>query len=406
MKFEYQSKNRSGANTSGTVEALSIAEARQLLRGQGQFVTNIQPAKQHMLAVAKARGTGGFRKRVNKNDLVGMMSQLTIMSQAGVDLAEAIGNIANQCTKPAFRDVLQCVHRDVSSGSSFSESLSRHPQVFDEMFVAGIAAGEQSGTITQVLERLTYLLRGDMRLKSTIWSMLMYPIVLGVVTFLVLNALIFFVLPQFATVFETLDKPAPALTQLLLNLGVFVRKNVFVVLGTVCSLVVGAYLSRNTRPVRRAWDHSTLHFAVVRNATRALLTGRTFRLLGTMLTSGVPLIDGIRLCRSAARNQLFRDLFVSIERDVLQGEGLGRTLMAAPFLPAGAAQMVLTAEQSGKMGEVLKSVGEYYEDEGERHLRDIVKIAEPVVIIFLGVVVAGIVLSIVLPMLDVTTSSH
>lgn len=406
MKFEYQSKSRSGENTSGTVEAPTIAEARQLLRGQGQYVTRIHPVKQHMLSAARTRGSAGFRKRVNKSDLVGMMSQLTIMCQSGVDLAEAIGNVASQCAKPAFRTVLECVHRDVSNGSSFSESLSKHPQVFDEMFVAGIAAGEQSGTITQVLERLTYLLRGDMRLQSTVWSMLMYPIVLGAVTFLVLNALIFFVLPQFATVFESLDKPAPALTQVLLNTGVFVRKNVLIVLGTVVALVVGGYFSRNAKIVRRAWDHFTLNVVVVRNATRALLTGRTFRLLGTMLTSGVPLIDGIRLCRSAARNQLFRELFINVERDVLHGEGLGRTLLAAPFLPAGAAQMILTAERSGKMGEVLKSVGEYYEDEGERHLRDIVKIAEPVVIIFLGVVVAGIVLSIVLPMLDVTTSSH
>ena len=354
----------------------------------------------------KRSRSGGLFARVNKSDLVIMMSQLTIMCQSGVDLAEAMENVAAQCAKPAFRSVLERVHQDISNGDSFSAALSKHPHVFDEMFVAGIAAGEQSGTITQVLERLTYLLRGDMRLQSTVWSMLMYPIVLGVVTFLVLNALIFFVLPQFATVFESLDKPAPPLTQFLLNIGVFVRKHVLIVIGSVLAILIGGYLSRNAKFVRRTWDHTTLHMLVIRKATRALLTGRTFRLLGTMLTSGVPLIEGIRLCRSAARNQLFRDLFVSVERDVLHGEGFGRTLLAAPFLPAGAAQMVLTAERSGKMGEVLKSVGEYYEDEGERHLRDIVKIAEPVVIIFLGIVVAGIVLSIVLPMLDVTTSSH
>ena len=405
MKFEYQSKNRSGEHASGILEAASISEARQILRGQGSFVSKLTPAKLHFMTPKRSR-SGGLFARVNKSDLVIMMSQLTIMCQSGVDLAEAMENVAAQCAKPAFRSVLERVHQDISNGDSFSAALSKHPHVFDEMFVAGIAAGEQSGTITQVLERLTYLLRGDMRLQSTVWSMLMYPIVLGVVTFLVLNALIFFVLPQFATVFESLDKPAPPLTQFLLNIGVFVRKHVLIVIGSVLAILIGGYLSRNAKFVRRTWDHTTLHMLVIRKATRALLTGRTFRLLGTMLTSGVPLIEGIRLCRSAARNQLFRDLFVSVERDVLHGEGFGRTLLAAPFLPAGAAQMVLTAERSGKMGEVLKSVGEYYEDEGERHLRDIVKIAEPVVIIFLGIVVAGIVLSIVLPMLDVTTSSH
>ncbi len=116
-------------------------------------------------------------------------------------------------------------------------------------------------------------------------------------------------------------------------------------------------------------------------------------MLGTMLISGVPLVDGLRLCRSASKNSHFRTLFEQVEHQVLLGEGLGATLLAARFLPPGAAQMVATAERSGSMGEVIKNVGEYYEDIGERHLRDLVKILEPAVIVFLGVIVAGIVLS-------------
>jgi type IV pilus assembly protein PilC len=403
MKFKYQAKNRKGESTAGDIDANSLAEARQQLRTQGLFVSELVPANR--VFGKPSHTSAGIFGRVTKSDLVTMMSQLTIMCQSGVDLAEALQNVADQCSKPALKRVLNQVCLDVSSGSSFSASLQRHPHVFDEMLVAGIAAGEQSGTIVQVLERLTYLLRGDMRLQSTIWSMLMYPIVLGGVTFLVLNALIFFVLPQFATVFASLEKPVPPLTQALLSLGVFVKSHIFLVVGSFFGLVIATYCSRKTKVVRQTWDYTTLHLVVVRNATRSLLTGRTFRLLGTMLTSGVPLVDGLRLCRSSSKNQLFRELFQKVENDVLQGEGLGRTLLTAEFLPVGAAHMVVTAERSGKMGEVLKNIGEYYEDQGERSLRDIVKVAEPAVIVFLGVVVAGIVLSIVLPMLDVTTSS-
>lgn len=405
MKFHYQAKNRNGELTAGEMEAVSIVDARQQLRARGLFVSKLTPAglagrPQVMGATLRLFG------RVSKSDLVMMLSQLTIMCQSGIDLAEALRNVADQCTKPAFRTVLERVHEDVSSGTSFSEALRKHPRVFDETFVAGIASGEQAGTITQVLERLTYLLRGDLRLQSTIWSMLMYPIVLSGVTFIVLNALVFFVLPQFATVFESLEKPVPPLTKFLLNIGTFVRGHIVLVLGTMFTVVIGAFMSRKAKIVRRTWDHATLNLALVKTATRALLTGRTFRMLGTMLMSGVPLVDGIRLCRSAARNQLFRELFMKVETDVLNGEGLGRTLLAAPFLPAGAAQMVATAEKSGKMGEVIKSVGEYYEDQGENALRNLVKIAEPAVIVVLGVFVAGIVLSIVLPMLDVSTTSR
>ena len=405
MRFQYQAKKRSGEATVGEIEAASINEARQQLRSQGLFLSKLSAVKLNGPARKSSSGIRLF-KRINKSDLVMMMSQLTIMCQSGVDLAEALENVAQQCTKPSFRTVLEKVHADVSNGSSFSEALRRHPQAFDEMFVAGIASGEHAGTITQVLERLTYLIRGDLRLQSTVWSMLMYPMVLCGVTFIVLNALIFFVLPQFATVFESLERPVPPLTQMLLSTGTFVRTNLFAVIGTFVAVVVAAAMARKTQFVRRAWDYASLHFVFVRNATRALLTGRTFRMLGTMLTSGVPLVEGIRLCRSASNNQLFRELFQKVEKDVLMGEGLGRTLLSAPFLPAGAAQMVVTAERSGKMGEVIKNVGEYYEDQGERYLRDLVKIAEPAVIVFLGVIVAGIVLSIVLPMLDVSTSTR
>ncbi len=405
MRFQYNAKNGRGELAPGEIDAVSIAAARLQLRSQGLFVTALT-SHSSSAASMRVRSATQLWGGVRKSDLVMTMSQLSIMSQSGVDLAEALHNVAGQCPRPALRKVLERIDADVHSGRSLSDSVRKHPQVFDDLFVASISAGEQSGTITQVLDRLTYLLRSDMRLQSTIWSMLMYPIVLAAVTFVVLNCLVFFVLPQFATVFETLEKPVPPLTQFLLDIGVFVRKNVVLVVGGFLSVVIGGYSLRTRPAMRRAWDYGTLHIAMLRNVTQGLLTGRSFRLLGTMLMSGVPLVDGIRLCRNATRNQFFRDLFKLAENDVLHGEDFSRSLLAAHFLPIGAAQMVATAERSGKMGEVLKNVGEYYEDDGERCLRDLIKIAEPAVIVFLGVVVAGIVLSVIVPMLDVSTSSH
>lgn len=328
------------------------------------------------------------------------------MCQSGVDLAEALQDVARQCRHATLHKILDAVCRDVCGGISFSEALGRHPQAFDQTVVAGIAAAEQSGNVTAVLERLTYLLRADQRLQSTVVSMLIYPLVLCGVTFLVMNAMVFFVLPQFAQVFVDLDRPAPPFTQLLLSLGRFVKQNLPLILPGSALLAAGAWTCRRHAVVRRAWDHAVLHVVVLRQATRALITGRVFRLLGTMLESGVPLVEGIGLCRASTRNQFYRQLLTEIEQDVLRGEGLGRPLLRAAFLPAGAAQMVATAEKNGKLGGVLQSVGEYFEGEGERHLRDLVKILEPAVIVVLGVVVAAVVLSVILPLLDVSTVSH
>jgi type IV pilus assembly protein PilC len=402
MQFAYEAKLRSGSASSGVIDAGTIAEARQRLRSQGLFVTHIAS---NTKAAAKGKKVASrLFSRVTKNDLVVFMSQLTIMCQSGVDLAEALHNLAEQSPKPAMRAILERIDKEVSGGVSFSDAVRKYPHVFDELFVAGIAAGEQSGTITDVLERMTYLIRTDLRLKSTVISMLMYPLVLAGVTFMVLNAMIFFVLPQFATVFESLEKPVPALTQFMLDTSTFIRSNWVFVIGGFFAVVGAAYGFRKAPVVRRASDYATLYMYGVRNATRCLLVGRTFRLLGTMLMSGVPLIDGIRLCKTAAKNRFFCDVFERVERDVLNGQGIKGPLCEATFMPAGAGQMVATAERSGKMGEVLKNVGEYYENEGERYLRDIIKIAEPAVIVFLGIVVAGIVMSIMLPMLDATTA--
>jgi type II secretory pathway component PulF len=401
MKLSYRAKERSGVTTAGEIEAESPDEARRKLRERGYFVLELSAARRG--GALAGRSPWPSRGRVTKPDIVIVMSQLTIMCQSGVDLAEALKNVAEHCLRPQFKTVLESVSQDVSNGASFSEALAKHPHVFDETFVAGVAAGEKSGAMTEVFGRLTQLLRSEIRLRSAVWSMLTYPLVLCGVTFLAVNGMVFFVLPQFSKVFEDLGKAPPPLTQMLLTASQFARGNAIWILLAVGAFGFAAYRMRSTSWVQKWRDSLTLNGAVIRKATRALATGRTFRLLGTMLQSGVPLLDGIRLCRSAARNSLFRALFEQLEREVLQGQGLGKSLIAAPFLPLGAAHMIATAERSGKLGQVLETVGEYYEDEGERHLRELVKVLEPAVIIVLGVIVGIVVLSIVLPMLDVST---
>lgn len=402
MSYQYRAKDKSGAPLQGVVDAASTAEARQKLRKQGLFILDVAPATKAQ--AQSLGGTGGGR--IRKTDILALMSQMTIMNQSGVDLADSLKNAAEQCPNKSLRSVLQVVHADVSAGLSFSAALRRHPSAFDSTFTAGIAAAEHSGTITAVFERLTYLLRSDIRLRSTVWSMLMYPLVLCGITVGVLNAMIFFVLPQFAKVFAEIGKEPPPLTRLLLGTGAWAGDHIWYIIALGAVIVFTVFGMRSNARLRLAWDWFALHAVVVRNATRTLSTGRLFRLLGTMLQSGVPLIDGIRLCRESIANRYFRAMFDQVERQVLQGQGVASALQATPFLPIGAANMVATAERSGRLGQVLQTVGEYYEDEGERYLRDVIKILEPAIILALGAVVACVVLSIVLPLLDVTTISH
>ena len=404
MRLKYQAKDRNGTVVAGELEASSIAEGRAQLRRQGLFLMSLKSTtEQHLsgkAAPARARG------RVRSGELVTWMSQLTIMCQSGVALADALQHLAESTRSAKLREVVQALYLDVSSGSSLSQALRKHPQVFQDAFVAGIAAGEQSGNIVEVLERLSNLLRNEKRLHSSIWAMLTYPMFLCGVMGAVLLGLVFFVLPQFGKVFAGFGHPAPPLTQLLLDVGEFARANVVMLVSAVIACVVGAAYLTKLSVTRRMWDHLLMNAIVVRGATRTLTSGRSFYLLGTMLQSGVPLLECLRLCRSASKSLLFRGLFNRMEQDLLHGQGISNSLISASFLPAGAAQMIATAERNGRLGQVLVTVGQHYEEEGENSVRNLVKIAEPALIVVLGVVVASVVMSVMLPLFDASTMAQ
>jgi type IV pilus assembly protein PilC len=404
MRLQYQAKDRNGAVVAGELEAESIAEGRAQLRRQGLFLMSLKSAAdEHHSGPSRPSNSRG---RVRSSELAMWMSQLTIMCQSGVALADALQHSAESTNAAGLREVVQSLYIDVSSGSSFSQALRKHPQVFQDTFVAGIAAGEQTGNIVQVLERLSTLLRNERRLRSSIWTMLTYPMFLCGVMAAVLIGLVFFVLPQFGKVFAGFGHPAPPITQILLDVADFARANIVVLMCMAIALVIGAaYVAK--RPVsRRIWDHMLMNAIVVRSATRTLTSGRSFYLLGTMLQSGVPLLECLRLCRSASKSLLFRSLFDRMEQDLLRGQGISNSLISANFLPAGAAQMIATAERNGRLGQVLVTVGEHYEEEGENSVRNIVKIAEPALIVVLGVVVATVVMSVMLPLFDASTMAQ
>jgi type IV pilus assembly protein PilC len=343
--------------------------------------------------------------KVSRAELALFTQQLALMCQSGLDLAEALRGLAGQSTSPAFREVLEQVYHDVSHGTRVSDALRRHPTVFDATYLAIIAAGEQSGAVPEVLKQLVDLLRNDLRLRAGVRSALTYPMVLLAVAGFVLLALVFFVLPQFAKVFEDLEHAAPPLTQMLLDAGAALRSHWMLIAAGAVVTGMAIVQAAKSSAVGRYLDGVVMRVALLRSAFGALLTGRSLRLLGTVLAAGVPLLDGIRLCRQSTRNRLFQGLFARLERDVVDGRGMSNAFVEAEFLPFGVGQMVVTAERTGRIAPVMLALGEYYQEEGEQRLRELAKLLEPAIIIVMGVLVTFVVLSVVLPLLDVSTLS-
>lgn len=384
--------------------SLPASASRSAVDSQTKRTTSESASRGRAGASPKTSPRRGRKpQKVNKRDLLSATMQMAIMARTGVDLDTALRSLAKQSRSPGLSQAFQQVHAEVSEGSSVSDALRRQSHVFGETYVASVAAGEASGKLADVLQQLTQLQRSELRLHNTLRTLLGYPLLLASVSSLVLAALVFFVLPQFAEIFADFDTPLPVMTQLLLAVSEELRHRYWLWGIVAIGVGFGGYRYLKSESGRRRLDRFMINVRVLREVTRCLLVGRAFRLLGTMLDSGVPLIEGLAMVRSSVRNSLVKDAFTAIEDDVLNGRGMASSLLAADVVPDTAAEMVATAERTGSLAMVANLIGEHLEEEGESQLRTLVALLEPAIIIVMGVLVACVVLSVMLPMFDLAT---
>ncbi len=299
--------------------------------------------------------------------------------------------------------ILGQVHKDVTGGKSISDAMHAQAAVFGDAYVASVAAGEAAGKLPEVLGRLAQFQRSEMRVRATIRTLLAYPLLLSSVSMMVVIGLVTFVLPKFVDIFGQFDVSLPMITQVIVAISDVIRRHILVLAPLLLAAIGGLMFSRTTEGGRRKWDYAMLNTPVLREITRAFYIGRTFRLLGLMIESGVPLLEGLKLTRNSVRNMLYRKLFDELEESILNGRGLAASLINAGFVPGVAAEMVLTAERTGTLGMVTELMGEHYEEEGESKLRELATLLEPLIIVVMGVIVATIVMAVMLPMFDIAT---
>lgn len=346
------------------------------------------------------------RRPLSKRDQLILVNQLSIMLRSGVDLAEAVRTIATRSASAPTREAMGEVYAALEGGRLLSHALAERREQFGGVMVASVASGEASGRLPEVLSRLSVIIRDELRLRNSIRSAVSYPMVLTLVTVLVLAAMIFFVLPQFAGIYASSRAPTPAITRMLLDGAELARAYWWLLLGAVAALGVGVYRYLRSAGGRRTVDRLLLRLPLLRVICASLVAGRMFRLQGTMLDSGVPMLEVLQLTRHSVGNQCFEELIARMQASVVNGEGMAETLRDTDCIPDGAAEMIATAEANGQLGSVLQTVGEFYESEGEQLLRDAVKIAEPAIIVGLGLVVGVIVLAVMLPLLDLSTAGR
>ncbi len=404
MQFTYTAKSNSGEIQTGHIDADDVDMAKRALREKLLFPIDVrQKGASSGLPFFSGRAA---KTAMRKRDLLTVTTQLAIMTKSGVDLASAFESLANQSSNPQVRKVLGRIHEDVTGGKAVSEAMRAQSEVFGDAYVASVAAGEAAGRLPDVLGRLAELERSELRNRATIRTLLAYPILLATISSAVVTGLVLFVLPRFQKIFEQFEVPLPAVTQVLVAVSDVIRHFIWIWAPLLVAAIAGIITSRYTKSGRRWWDGAMLNTFVIRDITRAFYIGRTFRLLGLMIESGVPLLEGLKLTRNAIRNSLYRDLFRDLEEAILNGRGLASSLIKAGFVPAVAAEMVLTAERTGTLGMVTELMGAHYEEEGETRLRELATMLEPMIIVVMGVIVATIVISVMLPMFDIANLAH
>jgi type II secretory pathway component PulF len=356
-------------------------------------------------SVAEPGAAPGVRwgKRYSAKDRVHFTSQLAMMAGAGVSVAVALKSLHKQCQRADLARLFEQIHDDVLSGSTLSAALRKHPELFDDTFTATVAAGEASGKMAEVLAQLAEIQRAELRLARTLRGMLVYPVLLTCVSTAVIGTLVVFVLPRFASIFEQYQLTLPLVTRALLGIAneVWARWWLWGLLAA--GLAALAMAARVSEVGRRQVDTALLRAPGIKHVVRTLIGARVCRLLGLLLTSGVPLLDCLRLLRKSERNTLFQALAIELEDAVMNGRSLSEALDGNEVLPASATEMMATAEKTGRLGEVSTMMGAHYEEEGQASARQLVSVIEPVVTIVMGGVVAVVVLAVMLPVFDIAT---
>ncbi|QDT10009.1 type II secretion system F family protein [Planctomycetes bacterium K23_9] len=359
---------------------------------------------------AVSRTNDRFRRSpiipVSPSRVLLVLNQLAVMTQNGIELADALANVARHCNDERLTRSLVRIHEAVSGGNTFSAAVATCGDYFPPTLSPMLAAAEATGEVPETLGKVCERMRGELDMRGTLVGAMIYPAILIAASTIVLSALVLGVLPQFSKVFGSMGRPIPASTQILLSFGDLCRANWYWVVPSITAAMLGLFSIRHQPIVRQPIGKLLMYGPFIRDAYRLLTAGRNFRTIAAMVRGGVPLMQSIQLARHATRDAYWQKLLLQIEDNLIDGLKASSALTNVDFLPPEAAQMMATGERTGRVGEVLEDIGSFYEQEGGRKLKRLVVAFEPFIILCMGVVVAGIVMSIMLPLLDVSTISR
>jgi type IV pilus assembly protein PilC len=395
--YAYKAKNFDGKVLTGETEGDSESQIRARLREKGFIVLKLEK---------KSKGiTLSFMAGSVKSKDVSVFAQMfAVMMGAGVPLVRCLSILQGQTESPAFSKVIGQLKVDVEGGSTLSSALGKHPRVFDSLFVNLVKAGEAGGILDGILQRLATYLENSEELKSKVKGALTYPVVILGIAGLVVLALIMFVLPQFKSIFESMNVELPMITKALLATSDTLIAYWFIIIPAVFAVPYAIFEFFKTDKGSKIYDRNILIMPVIGLMMRKLAVARFTRTLGTMITSGVPILQALEVTASTAGNYVIKEAVDSTRNSIREGESIAEPLKSSGVFPPMVVQMIAVGEETGELDKMLMKIADFYEVEVDNAVKGLTSIIEPVVIVFMGLIIGGIVLAVFMPMLTLVNS--
>ncbi|MFK7790791.1 MAG: type II secretion system F family protein [Phycisphaeraceae bacterium] len=406
MKLAYNAVSATGTPVSDIIDASSMDEAMDLLRGKGLFVTQIEPeADNKARAKAKAKGSGiAFKSKTKRLKDVAMFSrQLNVLVATGTPLADGLAALERQVRDVDFKAQLALIREHVEQGQTLYEALGKAPKYFDEVYRNIIKAGEESGSLPTMLDRLALLSRKQVQIRSQLAGAMIYPCLLIFISIAVLAIMLTVVMPRFTGMFESLDVPLPATTVALMAASDLLRSYWWgVLLGAIGGIIAMKY-GLSTPGGKRFMDGVVLSVPVLRDVTRSYATARISRLMGVLIECNVPLLDTIQLVRNATGNSKYEEMMIQAEEIVISGEPVSGAFANERMIEPAFYEAVRNGEQSGRLSMLMITVADFMDEENDTRLKALTSLFEPIILVFLGLMVGGIAISMFMPMFDLTS---
>lgn len=397
--YIFTARDAAGTLVNGQMTAGSADEVGTRLRAEGKYVVAVQENSMRVEAALDERQIrrNEAAKRVRREDVISFCQQLSVMLETGVPLSEALDSFMHQTQRREFKQVVASLRDEIYGGERFSVAMARWPRVFPTMIVSLMKASEASGTMAMMLGRVAEYLNKERRTARQIKGALGYPMFMMGTALLMTVFLMTFVLPRFAKIYEMRSAQLPAPTRILLGISEFFTSQYMTYLPVLAVLVAGGFFWFRHPSGRRVLDWVRLHAPVLRTMFGQLYITRASRTMATLMASGVNLIDIIEICRGVTSNSYYDTMWTRMEADVREGKQISDTVFATPFIPRNIASMISSGERSGRLAQVMERIAAFSEEELDAAVKQATSFIEPVMIVFMGFVVGGVAIALLLP---------